>query len=83
MTSALPAPVLDPVELVIDVTADADIGMPARTAATVQLPRADGYARSATPIGRSTTATSAIAGAGAPRGVGADGAAVRNAGKAS
>jgi hypothetical protein len=44
VTSALPAPVLDPVELVIDVTADAGIGMPARTAATVHLPPADALA---------------------------------------
>ena len=38
MTSVLEAPVLDPVELMIDVTSDAAIGMPARTAATVHLP---------------------------------------------
>jgi pimeloyl-ACP methyl ester carboxylesterase len=44
VTSALSAPVLDPVELVIDVTADADIGMPARTTATVHLPAAEALA---------------------------------------
>jgi pimeloyl-ACP methyl ester carboxylesterase len=44
VTSALSAPVLDPVELVIDVTADADIGIPARTTATVHLPAADALA---------------------------------------
>lgn len=44
MTSVLPAPVLDPVELVIDVTAEAGIGMPAHTAATVHLPPADALA---------------------------------------
>jgi pimeloyl-ACP methyl ester carboxylesterase len=44
VTSALRAPVPDPVELVIDVTADADIGMPAHTAATVHLPSADALA---------------------------------------
>lgn len=45
MTSVLPAPVLDPVELVIDVTAEAGLGTPAHTAATVHLPPADALAR--------------------------------------
>jgi pimeloyl-ACP methyl ester carboxylesterase len=40
VTSAMEALILDPVELVIDVTGDAAIGMPARTAATVHLPAA-------------------------------------------
>jgi hypothetical protein len=44
VTSALPVPVLDPVELVIEVTAEAGIGMPARTAATVHLPPAEALA---------------------------------------
>jgi pimeloyl-ACP methyl ester carboxylesterase len=44
VTPALEAPVPDPVELVIDVTADADIGMPARTTATVHLPAAGALA---------------------------------------
>ena len=44
MTPVLPAPVPEPVELVIDVTAEAGIGMPARTAATVHLPPADALA---------------------------------------
>ena len=44
MTPAQDGPVPDPVELVIDVTAEADIGMPARTTATVHLPPADALA---------------------------------------
>jgi pimeloyl-ACP methyl ester carboxylesterase len=44
VTTAVQDPVLDPVELVIDVTADADIGMPARTTATVHLPAAGALA---------------------------------------
>jgi alpha-beta hydrolase superfamily lysophospholipase len=44
VTSVLPAPVLDPVELVIDVTAEARIEMPARTAATVHLAPPDALA---------------------------------------
>ncbi len=44
MTPAQDGPVPDPVELVIDVTADADIGMPARTTATVHLPAAGALA---------------------------------------
>jgi hypothetical protein len=44
VTSVLPASVLEPVELVIDVTAEAGIGIPARTAATVHLPPADALA---------------------------------------
>jgi pimeloyl-ACP methyl ester carboxylesterase len=44
VTSSLGALVLDPVELLIDVTAEAGIGMPASTAATVHLPAADALA---------------------------------------
>jgi hypothetical protein len=44
VTSVLEARVLDPVELVIDVTAEAGLGLAARTAATVYLPAADALA---------------------------------------